>query len=68
MKSNYQNFDETAFNEVDLLTQSMGSFLSSILDEIGESDNELSSKVYGLLALNTLIIRECKKISSSINQ
>lgn len=68
MKSNYQNFDEIAFNEVDLLTQSMGSFLSSILDDIGTSDVELASKIYGLLALNTNIINECKKISSSIKQ
>lgn len=68
MKSQRQNFDEVAFNEVDLLSQSMGSFLSSILDDIGTSDTELASKIYGLLALNTNIIKECKKISLSIQQ
>jgi|GEM_PF-5370245 len=66
MTRNTNNFNETAFNEIECLSKSMGSFLSLILDDLGNSDEELANKIYGLLALNSSIIHQCDNVHRSI--
>ncbi len=66
MKRDLEKFDESAFNEAALITNSLDQLLTLILENQSPDDKELISQLFGAIKLSELIGTALKKVEDSI--
>ena len=66
MKRDFENFNESAFNEAALIADSLDRLLCLILENQPPEDKELIGQLFGAIKLSELIGTALKKVEDSI--